>query len=375
MYSNPLIKKSLPVYDLTDTVFRIGAQLGITAQFTDPKGQMRTLVNALDGSSVGDVINRVQLVHPDLSSQDIIKGLDILAQYGLLDDKHEYDSIPERYLSNVEYYAAQPSGSSLKAEIAHKTLARTTVALLGLGGGGSNIATLLSGIGFGKVTLVDYDKVELSNLGRQFLYRSSDIGKLKVEAAVAALNDMNPDLKVEGVNKRISSVGDVEAVISDADIVICALDEPPFVAQRRVNKAIVNLNKPCVFGATQLTHGRVFTIIPGNTGCFDCLNLYYSKNDANFVAQFRGFHESGFTPPTIAYGPSIWQIASVMVDECVRLVTNFAEPKTLGHQHEIDYVNYTSFSHPDWSKFDKCPTCGHGRYEDWEIFSYYNEDV
>lgn len=142
-----------------------------------------------------------------------------------------------------------------------------------------------------------------------------------------------------------------------------------------MNKAAVKEGKTCVYGGTQLTHGRVFSIKPGVTGCLDCLHLYYTQNDENFVKQFRGFHETGFTPPTIAYGPAMWQITEIMVDECIRLLTGYAEPQTLGHQYEVDYVKYTSFAHPDWNRFDECPTCGDGSYDEWEIFSLYSDGV
>lgn len=235
--------------------------------------------------------------------------------------------------------------------------------------------TLLSGLGIAGVTIVDYDNVEENNLGRQLLYRESDIGRPKVEAAAEALHAMNSEMEIKAINRKIESSEDVSTLIPGNDLVICAVDEPPFLAQRRVNKAIVEANVPCVFGATQMTHGRVFTIVPQKTGCFGCLHLYYTKNDSRFVKQFRGFQSSGFKSPTIAFAPTIWLITSVMVDEAVRLITNYEKPRSLGLQLEIDYPNYTSFPHPAWPRYDECPTCGNGSYDDWEAFKYYGEGV
>lgn len=375
MYNRPVIKRSMPVYHLTDTIFRIGAQLGITSQFNDPKGHMQCLIAALDGSDLQHIIQRVQETYPNLSNSDILQGLEVLDQQGFLDEACDFQDIPERFQANVEYFAAISGNTSLTAKEAHRKLEKAHVTLLGLGGGGSNIATLLAGTGLGNLTIVDYDKIEKSNLGRQFLYQAKDVGKLKVDIAEQSLQNMNPDLTTHTFNKKIGSAKDVYETIQDADIVLCAMDEPPFVAQRRINKAIVDLNKPCVFGATQLSHGRVFTIIPHKTGCFDCLHLHYSKQDTQFVSQFRGFHEANFKPPTIAYGPTIWQIALIMVDECVRLLTGYAEPRAISHQFEVDYLNYSSFAHPDWPRFEECPTCGSGSYDDWEIFQYYLADI
>lgn len=371
----PIIKRTLPIYRLSENVFRIGAQLGITSEFTDPKLQMWDLVNLLDGREVAEVISEILRLHPELSEDDIKGGFEILASHGFIDENYDDATLSDRYRPNVEYFASIPGGGRPAAFQSQRTLEQSHILLLGVGGGGSNIACLLAGMGIGRITIVDSDVVEESNLGRQFLFTEPDIGKPKVDVAAQRIKSMNQHLSVRPIRMRVDSAKDVENLLQDVDLVICALDEPPFVAQRRVNLAVVRAGIPCVFGATQLTHGRVFTINPGQTGCFDCLHLYYSRNDPKFVDQFRGFQESYFKPPTIAYGPSIWSITLVMVDEAVRLLTRYTDNRTLGRQYEIDYINYTSFSHPEWPKFDDCPTCGNGNYHSWPIFAHCNDGV
>lgn len=121
-----------------------------------------------------------------------------------------------------------------------------------------------------------------------------------------------------------------------------------------------------------MNHGRVFTIIPGITGCFDCLNIHYTLTDKQFLKQFIGSAKSGFRPKSIAYGPAIYQLTSVVVDEAVRVLTGYAKPRSLSTQLEIDYENFSSFAHKPWPRYpDKCPTCGNGKVEDWEVFKYY----
>ncbi|WP_103061681.1 ThiF family adenylyltransferase [Actinomyces qiguomingii] len=371
-YQRPIIKRSLPVYRVDAERFRIGAQLGITAQFTDPKNQMWDLVSNLDGREMKLVIESTLAQHPELTEGDVKAGLDMLDQRGFLDEGYRPDDkIPARYRPNVEYFAAVPGNSTNNAEQYQRNIMASHVLLLGGGGGGSNIATLLAGVGFGEMTIVDYDVVEESNLGRQFLYRSDELGNSKVQSAKKAIEAMNPYIAVHAVDKMISSAEDLTGVMKGADIVICALDEPPFLAQRRVNKAIVDADLPCVFGATQVTHGRVFTVVPKKTGCFDCLHLYYSKNDPLFDSQFKGFHNAEFAPPTIAYGPAIWNVALTMVDEAVRVLTGYTEPMTLGRQYELDYLSYSAFSHDPWPKDSECPTCGDGEYGRWPALSQY----
>lgn len=374
-YLRPIIKKTLPIYRLNDSVFRIGAQLGITSEFTDSKHEMWDLVHALDGSEWPQVRSRIKQSHPNLSDADIDDGLNTLDKLGYVDEFFADSSTGPRYKANTAYFSCFPTVSTESAAYMQAKLQNTRVLLLGLGGGGSNILTLLSGLGIAGVTIVDYDNVEVNNLGRQLLFRESDIGQPKVEAASTALHKMNSNIEVTAIRQKIESSMDVSRLIPGNDLVICAIDEPPFLAQRRVNKAIVDANIPCIFGATQMTHGRVFTIVPGKTGCFDCLHLHYTKSDSRFVQQFKGFQSSGFVSPTIAFAPTIWAITSVMVDEATRLITRYEKPRSLGLQLEIDYPNYTSFQHPAWPRFDDCPTCGNGSYDDWEVFRYYSEGV
>ncbi len=84
----------------------------------------------------------------------------------------------ERYLPNVNYFSRFIDTSGDRFLI-QKEINETKILLLGLGGGGSNILTLLAGLGPKSIKIVDYDIVELGNLGRQFLYRENDIGKRK----------------------------------------------------------------------------------------------------------------------------------------------------------------------------------------------------
>lgn len=373
MYQRPVIKSTLPVYRLNNDIFRIGAQAGITSEFNDPDCEMWDLIKLMDGSDIEQIVVNLQRLHPNLTEGDILKGLELLDNQGFLDNYMPETDISPRYRANVAYFAAFPHTSSERAAKMQRKLNNSKVLLLGLGGGGSNILTLVAGLGFSKITIVDYDTVEVSNLGRQLLYKESDIGRPKTEAAKDNFLLLNSQTEIISINKKINSSKDVESLIDDNDIVICALDEPQFLAQRWVNKAIVKSNVPCVFGASQLTHGRVFSVFPHKTGCFDCLHLYYTQNDSQFIDQFRGFHNIDFEPPTVAYAPAMWEVAACMADEAVRIVTNYVSPQSLGVQFELTYPDYSSFSRPAWPRYDYCPTCGNGNYHDWEIFNYYND--
>lgn len=373
------VKEMYPIYRVDDRRFRIGAQLGVTAEFDDPDGQVWSLVQLLNGRPTSDVVNQMREMYPSLSEQDVLEGIATLDDEQFLEaaepDGQSDEHVEPRYLPNVRYFS-RFYGLTGNRYHPHDRLRAATVLLLGLGGAGSNFLTLLAGVGVGRVVVADYDVVEEGNLGRQFLYRESDVGSAKAEAAKDALGEMNPQCSVVPHVVKVETIEDVLPLLDGVDLCICAIDEPPFVAQRLVNSACVKTRVPCVYGLSQVSRGRVFTVRPFESGCFDCLNINYSMHDPVFVQQFRGFMSSGFDPPAVAYGPGLFQLAGLVVDEAVRLITGYAEPRSVGVQLEVDYEAGTSFKLTDWQRRPgECPTCGSGSETDWEIFSYYHTDV
>jgi len=372
------IKQIYPVYRTGERTFRIGAQLGITAEFDDPDEQVWTLVHLLDGRSHADVVAGMRQRFPQLSVGDVLEGIEVLDAEGFLEraapDGCQESDVEPRLLPTIRYFSRffPVGGNRYRPQAA---LRDTTVLLLGLGGGGSNMLTLLSGVGFGRIVAVDHDTVEEGNLGRQLLYREADVGRPKAIAAAEAIGRLNSLCAVEPHVRRIDSAQDVLDLLDGVQLVVSAIDEPPFVAQRRVNAACVARNVPCVYGVSMVSRGRVFTIWPGRSGCFDCLNISYSKKDPQFVPQFQGFQRTGFRAPSIAYAPGLWQLSAAVVDEAVRVVTGYAPPLALGVQFEVDYETASGSQLLDWSRFpDECPTCGTGDAANWEIFAAYQPE-
>ncbi|WP_199446259.1 ThiF family adenylyltransferase [Auritidibacter sp. NML100628] len=375
--SNPRLKPIYPAYRVDERVFRIGAQLGITAEFDDPDHQLWLLVTVLDGRPVHDAVRAVQRHFPELTENDILDGIALLDQEGFLEESTPDDesTISARYRANVNYFS-RFIGLDGDRFAPQRRINESNILLLGLGGGGSNILTLLAGLGPASITVVDHDVVEEGNLGRQLLYRESDVGRPKALAAADALGQMNSEIGINAHPERITSVEDVAALLAGKDLVISAIDEPPFVAQRIVNKAIVQAGVPCVFAASQVSRGRVYTVIPGKTGCFDCLNVHYTQRDPQFVSQFAAFSELNFDPPSIAYGPSIFLLTATIVDEAMRVLTGYTQPRSLGTQFEVNFEDGSAFAHPSWPRLpDDCPTCGTGDPATWEVFGHYLQQI
>ena len=135
-YLSPRIKPIYPLYRLNKEEFRIGAQLGITAEFGDTTGQFWTLANLLDGRKCSQVIKEMQRKYPELSAQDIIEGIDVFEKEGFIEEKNlPFDKdISERYKANVNYFSHFTNSKSNRFEF-QKKLNDSTIVLLGLGGG------------------------------------------------------------------------------------------------------------------------------------------------------------------------------------------------------------------------------------------------
>ena len=133
-------------------------------------------------------------------------------------------------------------------------LLRSHALIIGAGGLGSPAAMYLGASGVGKLTLCDNDSVDLSNLQRQIIHRTSTVGMPKVFSAQAALADINPDVQCIPVKKRMAEA-DLAEQIASADVVLDCCDN--FETRYAVNRACRRLGKPLISGAAILTHGQV----------------------------------------------------------------------------------------------------------------------
>ncbi|GGT31887.1 ThiF family adenylyltransferase [Nonomuraea spiralis] len=365
------VKPIYPVYRLDGTRFRIGAQAGVTVDFTDPYGQLWTLVEALDGTRpLGEVAEEVGRAHPGIGVDDVLTAVRDLDGRGFLEYARPTPYDEGRYQGNVNYFSHY-AGLSAAREQPQDRLRVAHCVLFGLGGGGSYILPMLLAAGFGRITAVDYDRVELGNLNRQFLYRESDLGSYKTAVAARVAKEVNPDVEFTAVQRRIESAADVAQLVRGADVAICAIDEPPFVAQRRVNAGCVKEGVPYVCGGSFVTRGRLFSVRPHRTGCMDCLHLYYSRADPSYLSQLAGALRVEHGRVTIAFAPHIALVASLISGEAVRLVTGHAEPIALGRQLDVHFETGELEVMSQWPRDpDGCPVCGDGAdlasFEVWQ---------
>lgn len=142
------------------------------------------------------------------------------------------------------------------------------VLVIGSGGLGSPALYYLAAAGVGTIGIADFDTVTLSNLQRQILHFTEDLGKKKVDSAADKLQRLNPDVKIVKHPSRMME-SNIEDVISGYDIVIDATDT--LTARFLISDCCYFLKKPLVEGAVVDFQGTLFTIIPGITPCYRCI--------------------------------------------------------------------------------------------------------
>jgi adenylyltransferase/sulfurtransferase len=148
-----------------------------------------------------------------------------------------------------------------------RALMQAKALIIGAGGLGSPSAIYLSLAGVGTVGIVDFDVVELSNLQRQVLHHTSDVGRPKVQSALDNIKSYNPDVNVVLHETRLESDNAMD-IIGQYDLVINGADN--FATRYLVNDACYLLNKPLVDGSILIFDGQATVFLPGE-GCYRCL--------------------------------------------------------------------------------------------------------
>jgi molybdopterin/thiamine biosynthesis adenylyltransferase len=153
---------------------------------------------------------------------------------------------------------------------AQARFAQSHALVVGVGGLGAPVAQFLAAAGVGTLTLCDADRVDLTNLQRQILYATADVGQPKVDAAVARLAAINPDVALRRVGSRVGGA-ELEALAAAADVVVDCTDN--FETRHAVNRACVAHRKPLVSGAAIRFDGQisVFDSSRPNAPCYACL--------------------------------------------------------------------------------------------------------
>jgi len=222
-----------------------------------------------------------------------------------------------------------------------QALLDSTMLLIGMGGLGSPSAMYLAASGVGHLIIADFDKVELSNLQRQVIHHTDDIGKLKVDSAKAKMLSINPDIKVTTV--EVLNDDNLADLITLADVVLDGTDN--FDTRFKVNKVCVEQQTPLVSAAVIRFEGQlsVFKGYKANQPCYQCLYSKEGNSDENCT-------DNGILAPVAG------MLGTMQALQAIKTILNIGD-QLLGKLMIVDALDLT-FRTININKDESCPVCG-----------------
>lgn len=236
-----------------------------------------------------------------------------------------------------------------------KRLKAAKVLIVGLGGLGTPLAQYLAAAGVGTIGLVDFDEVEASNLQRQVIHGTRDVGRPKVASARDAIKAINPLVKVETYQMLLTAENAMD-IIADYDVVADATDN--YKTRYLINDACVLLGKPDVFGAMYQFEGQTSVYYAKEGPCYRC--LYQSPPPPGLVPSCA---EGG----VVGVLPGI--IGTIQANEVIKLIVGGGNP-LIGRLLTLDAWKM-KFRELKIDKDPACPVCGkHPTITELEEYDY-----
>lgn len=195
---------------------------------------------------------------------------------------------------------------------AQRALGSARVVVVGCGALGTPVAAYLAGAGVGQMELVDSDLVELSNLPRQTLHATTDVGAPKVASAARRLAELNPEVEVTARRVRLGP-GNARGLVAGASVVVDCSDS--FDTRYAVNDACCSEGVPLVEGGVLGLGGLVLSVRPGESACYRC--AFPTPPPSGAMPSCR---EAG------VLGPVAGVVGSHQALEAVKLLTGVGEP-------------------------------------------------
>ncbi|HKT82638.1 MAG TPA: TOMM precursor leader peptide-binding protein [Solirubrobacterales bacterium] len=325
---------------------------GADVHIEEPDREGRRLLAALDGTRT-----EAELIE-EFGAEEV--G-DLLAQFeelGVVEDAADDDRIPapvmERLDRQLRYFSDITDGPT--ASECQERLEQARIAVLGVGGLGGWSALNIACCGVGELLLLDFDRVELSNLNRQVLYSEADIGRYKAEAAAERLRGFNSTIRVEPRVQKLDSEAAISEAIDGYDLVIDACDWPAHDIERWINSACFKARIPFVAMSHFPPVARIGPFyVPGVTGCFACQEIGYRRSFPLYDIAVN--QQRGKGSPAATLGPACSLIGGQIGLDVMHYLTGLARPSTLGVGHIYDLRTMAIEREPVVPEPD-CPVCG-----------------
>ncbi|WP_413943095.1 TOMM precursor leader peptide-binding protein [Bdellovibrio sp. HCB-162] len=284
----------------------------------------------------------------EAKTQEVLEGLKTAK---LLVEVPKRSKKFERYDRHSLFYQL----GDLNGLEAQKILSQKKVALIGAGGIGNWVGLNLIGAGFKEIRIIDFDRVELTNLTRQVLFDEKDLGKLKTEVAAKALQKKNTQTKVRPVEMKVTSVKELKKVLKGMDFVILSADRPEKIHDW-VDEACQALQIPYLNIGYRDGEGVVGPMtVPGRTSCYQCFKSQTSeeKTTDHSSAEIQNLFDDRYQAPS--FGPLNALVSTVGSLEVIKYFTGLGELRSLDTEISVNALTLEWRHH----SYHRDPHCWH----------------
>ena len=240
-----------------------------------------------------------------------------------------------------------------------KKLRESSVLVVGAGGLGCPIALYLTAAGIGKIGILDFDHVDVSNLQRQILHFTKDVGRLKTASAAEKLRDLNPNVSINPIDTRLTPKN-ARDIVKQYDYVIDGSDN--FATKYIINDACVAEVIPFTIAGILKFDGQIMTVVPNETACYRCV--------------FPAPPPPGVVPSCSQAGvfgaiPGI--VGSIQASEAIKYLLGIGKLITNGIL--LVNIEFLEFQLLSLQKSESCKACGIYPEDLLTSFDYYQSEI
>lgn len=333
-------------------IYLMRPSAGHDIRIEQPDEKERRLLAALDGERT------LEQLQVEFGRETVDEVIAQMRELGVIedavDDERLEPAVVERFDRQLRYFS--DIGGELTPSQCQERLRAAKIAVMGVGGLGGWSAWALACTGVGEMWLIDFDRVEVSNLNRQILYTEADLGLPKVERAAARLSAFNSAMRITTENRRLESQADIAEFIAGSDVVIDAADWPAHDIERWCNAACFEAGIPYITMSHFPPIARVGPLyVPGQTGCYVCQEAGWRREYPLFDV---GVEQRRAKPsPAATIGPACGLIGGHVALDVMHLLTGLSTPSTQGVGHLYD-LRTMEVKREQVVPEPDCPVCG-----------------
>ena len=318
--------------------------------------EVKLLVSNLNGKkTIFELYNLIKNEHHEFELANLMTILNLLYEDGIIVYDFNNKANINQSISRQLLFWEEVSGHGDDFNLIQSNIEGSKVLILGLGGTGSWIALGLALAGVKKFTIVDFDKVEESNLHRQILFNRKDIGRLKIDASEDSLKRLNPDIEINKHNMKITERTEFTKLVSGHDLVINCTDYPDInTTSKWIADVCYHMGLPHIIGGGYSGHFGMLglMIIPHKTACWNCSATQHQAVRLNLesITPWVSRRSSASIAPIASI------IANIQVMDALRILGGQKQYSLANRKGDIDF-NDLSIKWKYIEKENMCENC------------------